>query len=255
MSYFRNTPNALYRFGNNEKSILFQDISRYADTIDAIKDDVTAYTKYTILENMRPDQVSFELYGNPQYYWTFFLMNDNIREQGWPLSQTELLTQCQRDFPGTVLVTSTNLVQDLFTGTGVLRDKILSGVTLIGQTSGVIAEVDHIHYDLGLIVVKGTKSFLAGEFVYLSTDINVGFTASSVVAEYLSTHHWEDANGNYVDLIGDDGIVDITGGALNTEITNYDNYIRVNDSLKEIKVLKRGIVGQVSDAIKTAINS
>ena len=50
-------------------------------------------------------------------------------------------------------------------------------------------------------------------------------------------------------------LADITGGALNTEITQLDRYVRQNDLLKEIRVFKKEVVGQVSDAIKTAIRS
>jgi hypothetical protein len=255
MTYFRDNPITLYRFGNNEEAVTIQDISRYSDVIDQIKDEASVYQKYTVLENMRPDQVSFELYGTTNFYWTFFLLNDHIREQGWPLSQSELLAQCQKDFPGTTLVTATNLVEDLLTDTGTIRDKFVIGASVTGQTSGVTAIIDHIKYDLGQVVVKGTKSFTEGESILLTSDVNVQFVASSVVNEYLSAHHYENSDGDYVDLIDANGIVDITGGALNTEITQLDRYVRQNDLLKEIRVFKKEVVGQVSDAIKTAIRS
>jgi hypothetical protein len=255
MSYFENFPQVFYRFGNNETPVSFPQISVYADVIDQIKDDVTTYKEYTILDNMRPDQVSYELYETPDYYWTFFLLNDNIREQGWPLSQVQLLEQCQRDFSGTTLVTADDLTSDQLTSTGAVRDKIVEGVTVVGQTSGVTAIVDHRHLDLGQVIVKGTKAFIEGEFVYLQSDINVGFNATTVVTEYLSTHHWEDASGNYVDLVNPNtGIVDITGGALNTEITHYDRYIRNNNNLKQIKVLREGVAGSIVNSLITAIN-
>lgn len=255
MTYFSDNPRTLYRFGNNEFPVNFQDISAYANVIDQIKDNVSAYQEYTILENTRPDQVSYELYGSTNYYWTFFLMNDNIREQGWPLSERELLLQCQRDFPNTTIVTANDLVTDQLTVTGTVRNKILPGVTVTGQSSGVEGIVEHRHLELGQVVIKGTKSFIEGETILLSTDVNVNFVASSVVSEYLSVHHWEDTDGAYVDLIDANGVVDITGGASNTAITQFDRYVRTNNSLKEIKVLKREIVGQISDAIKTAIRS
>lgn len=255
MTYFRNFDRIPYRFGNNEEAVNFTNMGVYVDVIDQIKDNVTAYSEYTILENMRPDQVSFQLYGTTDYYWTFFLLNDNIREQGWPLSQTELLAQCQRDYPGTTLVTASDLTSDQLTATGAVRDKIVEGVTVVGQTSGVTAIVDHRHLDLGQVIVKGTKAFTEGEFVYLSTDINVGFNATTVVTEYLSVHDWEDGNGDYVDLIDANGIVDITGGASNTAITQLDRYIRQNDLLKEIKVFKPGVINQVFNSVQTAIRT
>ena len=254
MTYLRNIGSVPYRFGNSENPVNFKNLTRYADIIDQVKDTITTYQEYTILENMRPDQVSYELYGTTDYYWTFFLMNDKLREQGWPLSQAELLARCQKDFTGTVLVTASDLVSDQITGTGAIRNKIAEGVTLVGQTSGVTAVVDHIQYELGQVIVKGTKSFNEGEFVYLSTDINVGFTVTTVVAEYLATHHWENASGEYVDLVdADTGIVDITGGAQNTKVTNLGRYIKQNDNLKRIRVLREGIAGSVVQTLYTAI--
>jgi len=254
MSYLKNMSPLPYSFGNNEKAVNFPDLSRYSSVVDQVADATTAYQQYTILENMRPDQVSYQLYGRTDFYWTFFLMNDKLREQGWPLSQAELLTRCQKDYTGTALVTASDLVSDQTTGTGAIRDKIAEGVTLVGQTSGVTAVVDHIQYELGQVIVKGTKSFTEGEFVYLSTDINVGFTATTVVAEHLATHHWENASGEYVDLVNaSTGIVDITGGAQNTKVTNLGRYIKQNDNLKTIKVLRQGVAESVVDLLISAI--
>lgn len=255
MTYFSDNPRTLYRFGNNEFAVTFPDISVYADVIDQIKDNVSSYQEYTILENMRPDQVSFELYGSTNYYWTFYLLNDNIREQGWPLLASELLLQAQRDFPDTTIVTATDLVTDQLTTTGLVKSKFIPGAAVIGQSSGVEGIIQHRRLDLGQVIIKGKKSFIEGETILLSSDTTVSFVASSIVDEHLSVHHWENASSEYVDLVGTDGIVDITGGASNTAITQLDRYTRANDSLKEIKVLKREIVGQISDAIKTAIRS
>jgi len=253
MSYFRNFNTINYRFGNNENAVAFPELSIYSSVIDQIKDNITSYQEYTILENMRPDQVSYELYGSTDYYWTFFLLNDNIREQGWPLSEVELLEQCKRDFSGTTLVTADDLVTDKTTATGSVRDKIVVGSTIQGQTSGITGLVTKRRLDLGQVVIEGTKSFTQGETILLSTDVNVSFTATTVVAEYLATHHWENASGEYVDLINANGVVDITGGASNTAITNYDRYIRSNNLLKEIKVIKPNVISQIYNALQTSI--
>jgi len=255
MNHFKKYPKTVYTFGDEVSSNLFSDISVYSDMIDQVRNAVGTYQDYYIQSGERPDQVSQKLYDTPEYHWTFMLMNPKLRECGWPLSERELLLQCQRDFPNTTIVTANDLVTDQLTVTGTVRNKILPGVTVTGQSSGVEGIVEHRHLELGQIVVKGTKSFIEGETILLSTDVNVNFVASSVVSEYLSVHHWEDTNGAYVDLIDANGVVDITGGASNTAITQFDRYVRANNSLKEIKVLKREIVGQISDAIKTAIRS
>ena len=152
MSYLDNFPLVSYRFGNSEDAVAFQNLSVYADVIDQIKDNVTTYEDYTILENMRPDQVSFELYGVTNYYWTFYILNDKLREQGWPLSQADLVEQAKKDFSGTTLVTATNLVNDQLTATGAVRDKFVVGSAVQGQSSAVTGVIKNINYNLHYMV-------------------------------------------------------------------------------------------------------
>jgi hypothetical protein len=254
MSYIRNFPTVNYRFGNNERAVAFQNISIYADIIDQLKDEVTTYEDYTILENMRPDQVSQQIYNTTDYYWTFYILNDKLREQGWPLSQADLVEKAKKDFSGTTLVTATNLVNNQLTSTGAIRNKFVIGSTIQGQSSAVTGTIKHINYDLGQVIVEGSKSFTAGETILLSSDVNVSFVATNVTAEHLSIHHYEDANNNYVNLVGSDGVVDITGGASNTAVTQLDRYIKQNDNLKQIKILRPGIAGSIVNALLTAIN-
>ena len=81
-TYFKNFNTVNYRFGDNEKSNIFKNISQYVDLIDQVKSNVAFYQKYTIVSGERPDTLSYELYGTPEFYWTFYLMNDDIRESG-----------------------------------------------------------------------------------------------------------------------------------------------------------------------------
>mgnify|MGYP001372679124 CR=1 FL=1 len=65
---------------------LIQNLTSYVEVVDSIKQNSSFYSKYQILEGDRPDQVSQKLYGTPNYHWTFYIMNDNIRASGWPLT-------------------------------------------------------------------------------------------------------------------------------------------------------------------------
>ena len=67
MQYFRDFKTLLYRFGNEFDPVAFQDISRYGDVIDQIKDNVTFFNFHTIQEGLRPDQVSIQLYQTPLF--------------------------------------------------------------------------------------------------------------------------------------------------------------------------------------------
>ena len=241
-TYFNNFPRTLYRFGDETTTNRFQDISTYVEIFDAIKDNSSAYTYYYVQDRERPDQVSFKLYGTTDYYWTFFAINDNIREQGWPLSNRELYNKALKDFPNTVIVT-----RDL------LASVFKVGQTIQGLTSGATATIGHRHIELGHFVITNVVgTFLTGETLVStnSNDVVEDIVIHSIVDEYLSPHHYEDGNGLHVDIDPTVG-----PGALLTEKTHLDRYNEVNDSLKQIRVLKSNVITQVYDAFNDALRT
>ena len=98
MDFFKDFGDVTYSFGNNELATLTPDISKYVDVVDQVKDDIAFLTYYYIKEGDRPDQVSLQLYGTTLYYWTFYLLNDNIRQQGWPLINIEFQRYIKKIF-------------------------------------------------------------------------------------------------------------------------------------------------------------
>ena len=70
------------------------------------------------------------------------LMNPKLREQGWPLSSSELTQKVKKDYPNYVLVSNSDLANNLKVGQ-IIR----------GETSGVDSTVLHINYDLGQITI------------------------------------------------------------------------------------------------------
>jgi len=245
MSYFQDFPNTFYKFGDETKSVIAQDLSAYVDIIDTIKDEVSIYTKYQIFDNERPDQLSFKLYGTTEYYWTFFLMNDNIREQGWPLSNTEIVKFAQAELTLNTITTRVTLA-----------DKFKVGNTLEGIASGATGRIDHRHLDLGQLVLTNVSgNFTAGEGLQEKTPggtllNDISSAVFSYTPEYLSAHHYEDASGAHTDIDPTVG-----PGALLTEITYLDRYIRLNDALKEIRVIKKDSIFKVVEAFNQAVRS
>lgn len=249
MLFFKDFPRTVYVFGDNETQggeqvtyEIFQDISRYSDVIDQIRDNVSFYRKYSIQENDRPDQVSYKLYGTPEYHWTFYLMNDHLRERGWPLTLKQLEDKVKEDFPHYVIRTKTPL-------TGIH----LVGQTAVGGTSGARGEILRRNLDLGQITVAAQRAFIAGEIVTnvaFGLDISGSITAHATMQEHLAAHHYEDANGNYVDI---DPSQDAP--AIYTEITNYDRYVRKNNELKDIRVVKPELMQEVTAAFFQAVRN
>ena len=220
MEYFKNFQKLNYLYGNEPVPILTQNLSRYVDIIDQVKDDISFLTFYSIKEGYRPDQVSIEIYDTPLHYWTFYLLNDNISQQGWPLVNLEFQTYIKKIFPNTVLTTRENIST---------KFKVCQTVT--GNTSGVSGKVIRRNLDLGQVIIEGKVSFTtSGETVTSTNSSGVAESIAIVSAsdEHKAANYYTDTSGGIVDLgVDDDGNL-LAPGALKNEITNEQAYYNVN---------------------------
>ena len=94
MKFFSQFPKVPYSFNQFTPSINTQiiDMYRYVDVNRDITNDLAAYLTYTIKDGERPDQVSHKLYKSPDFHWTFFIINEGLKNglEGWPKSYIEL---------------------------------------------------------------------------------------------------------------------------------------------------------------------
>lgn len=72
-----------------------------------VRDDVfredTLYTPYTVQNGQRPDQVSYEVYGDEQFYWVVLQINEITDYYNqWPLSNAELESFVYKKYGGAV---------------------------------------------------------------------------------------------------------------------------------------------------------
>ena len=246
MKYFKDYEDVLYLFGSNEQQTLTPNLSIYVDVIDQVKDDISFLTYYNIIEGTRPDQASVQLYGSTLYYWTFYLLNDNIRQQGWPLTNVELQRYVKKAFPNTTLTTRENI-----------SSKLKVGQTITGNTSGATGTIVRRNLDLGQIIVEGTVNFTSnGETVTsLNADGDYEFvTAVSSSAEHLSASYYTDTTG--VCDLGVDGSGNLLApGATKNEITHEQAYFDVNESLKQIKVIRPSLITSLVGSFKKALRT
>ena len=242
MPYFQYFPRVNYKFGDETLPDIFTNISRYASVLDDVRDNIAFYFDYTISEFERPDQTSFKIYGTTDYHWTFFAMNDHIRERGWPLTNREIIAKAIADYPNTTLVTRTPLA-----------GKFKVGQTVEGVVSAATGTILHKNVDLGQVTLSSiVGSFSAGELISSTNSDGeieqITLTSSSL--EYLAAHHYENSDKEYVDIDPTVG-----PGALINEITNQDRYISLNDELKDIRIIKPDSINQVINAFRGAIAS
>lgn len=102
IEFFSNYPKLKYDLYGNNSSITLTDICRAVALNDLlIPDDVHNYTYYNIFDGDRPDIVSNKIYGTPQYYWTFFVINENLRtglNSSWPLSYSDFAKYIETNY-------------------------------------------------------------------------------------------------------------------------------------------------------------
>lgn len=242
MAYFYNFPSTFYRYGTQKEPNLVQNLAAYVQVVDDVRDNVAFYTKYNILDGDRPDQVSKRLYGSTDFYFTFFMMNDNIREQGWPLSQRELEKKAKAD-------------RNLFTLT--TRDPLSQvfepGQTVEGLSSGATGKIIRRRLDFGQLIVKRTNSakFTGSEII--RSDNGAGFDNATLVGatdEWNSVHHYVNGDLEYTDIDPAQA-----PGAQLTPVTWLDEYKNTNDDLRIIKVIKPDAIQQVYRAFQEAMQS
>ena len=224
--FFENFEFVQYSFGNREDPVLFNNITQYVDIIDKIKQEVAFLNRYTIVGGDRPDSLSFKLYGSIDYYWTFYLMNDDLRYSGWPVDTGGLLEAAISKYPNRTVVTADDI--------GALFPV---GQVVEGTTSGTTGTIIKRNLDLGQLIIKttnGTK-FTGGEQLRY-TDLNGVIqilTTTSETEQYNSIHHYENTSGVQVDVdphnLNTSGLV---------PVTFRERMEAKNDSLKQIIVIK-----------------
>jgi len=331
-TYFSNFKKIRYKFGDETSSAIMQDLSQYVDLIDQVKANGAFYQDYIIPSGERPDTLSFRLYGTTDYYWTFFLLNDHLRESGWPLDNEDVLPHAEHSYPHRVITSRSNLATKPY--------DFKVGALIVGSETGTIGNIIKRNLSLGQLVVNtigatytvtedfpltvgetgsaeisltesnkvfadthkwlifqdgeliqnyfitlsslDTKAvisslpfnensvytvtaqvkvsnatdgtFTDGEGFYYfdpSTGHNVAGTVLYERAQYLATDHWEDADGNWVDI---DPFTQVENPVGLTNVTNLDVVQITNDQLKTIKVFKKDVVGTVAQEFNTLMS-
>ena len=104
--YFQNFPDIQYALSvDNAGKPNYINIKDYFHLL-VVRDDIyreeTLYTRYTIQNGERPDQISYKFYGDEQWYWILLQINEIVDYYTqWPLSETELGDFVNKKYGGT----------------------------------------------------------------------------------------------------------------------------------------------------------
>jgi hypothetical protein len=222
--FFQPFEKIYYKFGDEATNSLFQNLTQYVDIIDQIKSQQAFYEDYTIKSGDRPDTLSTQLYGDPKYYWTFFLLNDDLRESGWPLRNEEVLKATKEFYPHRVVTINS----DISSSEGGYDFRVGRHVT--GNTSGTFGDIIKRNLDLGQLIIDTQHSvepIVEGspELTYV-LDVNSNGAAEIVVPGNVNMFHSTDLWVLYkYDLNNPDGdpqvlsAYNITLSEINTKAT------------------------------------
>ena len=97
-SYFRQLPNLDYPSLKNDRQSAYdyqvvKNIFKRALLRNDVFDEVTAFTKYSVEGDERPDQVAFDFYQDPNLDWVVLTTNNivHVRDE-WPMGNQDFLT-------------------------------------------------------------------------------------------------------------------------------------------------------------------
>jgi len=228
--WFGAFPRASYQFGSTAGLFNFTQLTAYIDIIDQLKDQVSYYQPYVIGPNDRPDNVAFELYGRPYYHWTFFLLNDKLRQRGWPVSDQKVFTLATQYWPH-ITVNTEQTIHDRFT----------IGTSVLGVSSGVTGTVIHRRLDYGQIIIEADTPFQAGELLQDTSTLET-ITVLSSVYQYNSTRSYTNSEGYRIEIDPFNQTLEPTV----TQQTYYEYLSSLNADQRRISVLKREVVDQVA---------
>ena len=108
-SYFRKIPNLDYPSLANDRNSVYdyqvvKNIFKRAVIRDDIFDEITAFTKYSVVGDERPDQVAYQFYNDSGLDWVILATNNiiHVRDE-WPMGNQDFLTYLNAKYTETEL--------------------------------------------------------------------------------------------------------------------------------------------------------
>lgn len=255
LNFFKSFPLVQYQFdGDSADKTIIVDINRNVRAYLSEMDNANAYLFYEVNDGSRPDQISMQLYKTPAYWWTFFIVNENLAEglHAWPKSDLELEKYIEEKYKRTAITPESK--------TGVTTEQHLLyrydleiGEEVRGLASDATGILDEINYETNTVLVKDVTGTFTDENIIF---VNSGLALPSsdnfkniAVIESNAVHHYIDGNGNIVDRL--------TFNASDSQlpVTNYEYEQDVNDSKLSIRVINPSVIDDFATRYRKLINS
>lgn len=231
MTYFREVSDLFYQSQQPNRNSTYDYVKvknffRRAKIRDDFFKNLTGFSKYKIIGEERPEQVSEKVYGTPNLDWLILISNNiiNVRTE-WPLSNREFQKYLSRKY------TNDELTQPHHYETLTILDTrgklILSGGLVVDPSFTIK------YFDESLTVPGPFQ----GELTYDSTI----YTMDSTEIQFNSTTEG-------IVIAGTPGVM-ITLNPVKS-ITNYEYEVAMNDRKRNIYLLKSNYIQAALDDMR-----
>jgi len=97
--YFEKFPTTFYTLDDQKTVQIVRNIFLRLNINENIKNNLSLYDEYDVLDGETPEIVADKFYKNPQYHWLILHMNDILDPRfDWPLSTNNLIKYCQSKY-------------------------------------------------------------------------------------------------------------------------------------------------------------
>ena len=274
MSFFKQFPTQSYDF--NRDGIIQQvvDIYRSVRIEGSSIDNPALYLNYNIKDGERPDIVSQRLYSTPEYYWTFFIINEILHDgmRAWPMSRSVMEDYLAEEYGGVAITTNPVTVTNTDLGITTFRDSLAGrfrlGETITGQANlhnnnpptGTLVKKD---IDLNQLVLKNvTGTFFGDPDLTTNSSETISGNLSNDDVDTFRVYPYRDAPHHW-HLITDpekrptDNGVYVSGGTSINDITYQSNQSFVfdlNEKRSSIRVISPQYIDRFVEDFETMIN-
>ena len=274
MSFFKQFPTQSYDF--NRDGIIQQvvDIYRSVRVEGSSIDNPSLYLNYSIKDGERPDIVSQRLYNTPEYYWTFFVINEMLHDgmRAWPMSRSVMEDYLAEEYSGVVITTNPVTVTNTDLGITTFRDSLAGrfrlNETITGQAnlhnnnppSGTLVKKD---IDLNQLVLKDvTGTFFGDPDLTSNSSEKISGNLSNDDVDTFRVYPYRDAPHHW-HLINDpekrptDNGVYVSGGTSINDITYQSNQSFVfdlNEKRSSIRVISPQYIDRFVEDFETMMN-
>jgi len=271
MAYFKKFGRLGYDIEGNGILEHVVNLSSNVTLSERLRNSVSFYNKVKVQDGERMEQLSHRLYGSPDFYWTFVLMNPNLKNlwNDWPKSLQQIVEYSKNKYPGNAGRASSSAIIDANIQVGdvlyeTTRPECKGIVKSIHLNDGYVVfepqyrcerngVYDATATNRGLCIIDkfnpGTNVWKQNEFL---TNAAVSISGPNWNIEFSSVVNHYDAPHHHVDSTTGDIVPERETGTHPISNLIFEEWI--NDRNRTISVIKPDLINEVAKEFEREIS-